>query len=243
MSDDEKRVTAYHEAGHALVLELIKETEPLHKVTIIPRGVAFLGATMQLPERDKYLQKKKELLGQISGLMGGRIAEELIFDDITSGAAMDFRNATKIARAMVTQLGMSEKLGTMTFGEKEELIFLGREIAQKTDYSEAIAIQIDREVRRIIDESYARAKSLLTENKDKLIIIAEALLEYEVLEGTEVTEIVKGTWSAEAKAAEVNRLKASEELRKKKTESTIKARGNKPLTHDGRLPNLPQTAE
>ena len=243
MSDEEKKITAYHEAGHALVLELIPETEPLHKVTIIPRGVAFLGATMQLPERDKYLQKKKELLGQISGLMGGRIAEELIFDDITSGAAMDLRTATKIARAMVTELGMSEKLGTMAFGEKEELIFLGKEIAQKTDYSEAIAIQIDKEVRRIIDECYARAKTLLQENKDKLIKIAEALLEYEVLEGNEITEIIKGTWDSEKKAAEIMRRKASEDLRRQKAQTVPKIRRNKQLKNDGRLSDLPQTAE
>jgi len=138
---------------------------------------------------------------------------------------------------------MSEKLGTMTFGEKEELIFLGKEIAQKTDYSEAIAIQIDKEVRRIIDECYARAKTLLTENKDKLIKIAEALLEYEVLEGNKITEIIKGTWDPEKKTAEIMRRKASEDLRRQKAQTVPKIRGNKQLKNDGRLPDLPQTAE
>ena len=241
MSDEEKRVTAFHEAGHALVLELIPETEPLHKVTIIPRGVAFLGATMQLPERDKYLQKKKELLGQIAGSMGGRIAEEVMFDDVTTGAAMDFRNATRIARAMVTQLGMSDRLGTMTFGEKEELVFLGREISQKSDYSEATAVQIDTEVRRIIDECYARAKKIIEENKDKLITIAETLLEYEVLEGTEVSEIIKGTWNPQAKAAQMAAKKSLEDRRQSKR--TEESRKGKSLTKDGRLSDLPQTAD
>ncbi len=194
MSEEERKITAYHEGGHALVLDRLEETEPLHKVTIVPRGVAFLGATMQLPEKDKYLHKKKELLGQITGLLAGRVAEEMMFDDITSGASSDFKQATKIARVMVCELGMSEKLGTMTFGEKEEMIFLGKEIARHSEYSDATAIEIDREVRFIIDQCYEKAKSILLQYKDKLVTIAEALLEYEVLEGREITEIVEGTW-------------------------------------------------
>ncbi len=194
LSEKERSITAHHEAGHALVLDRLEETEPLHKVTIVPRGVAFLGATMQLPERDKYLHGKKELLGQITGLLAGRAAEELIFDDVTSGASSDFREATKIARAMVCELGMSEKMGTMTFGEREEMIFLGKEIARHSEYSDATAIEIDKEVRSIIEQSRERAKRILLEYKDKLVAIAEALLEYEVLEGKEITEIIEGTW-------------------------------------------------
>ncbi len=201
MSEEERKVTAYHEAGHALVLDRLKETEPLHKVTIVPRGVAFLGATMQLPEQDKYLHKKGELLGQITGLLAGRVAEEMTFEDITSGASSDFRQATKVARAMVCELGMSDKLGTMTFGEKEEMIFLGKEIARHSEYSEATAIEIDREVRSIIDHCRERAKAILKEYKDKLAAIAQALLEYEVLEGKEITEIIEGTWQPRPRTA------------------------------------------
>jgi len=194
MSEEERKITAHHEAGHALVLDRLEETEPLHKVTIVPRGVAFLGATMQLPEKDKYLHKKRELLGQITGMLAGRAAEEMVFDDITSGAASDFKQATKIARAMVCELGMSEKLGTMTFGEKEEMIFLGKEIARHSEYSEATAIEIDKEVRSIIVQCREKAKAILLQYKDRLEAIASALLEYEVLEGKEITEIIEGTW-------------------------------------------------
>lgn len=201
LSEEERRITAHHEAGHALVLDRLEETEPLHKVTIVPRGVAFLGATMQLPEKDKYLHGKKELLGQITGLLGGRAAEELMFDDITSGASSDFREATRIARVMVCELGMSEKMGTMTFGERQEMIFLGKEIARHSEYSEATAIEIDREVRSIMDQCRERAKSILLEHKDKLAAIAEALLEYEVLEGKEITEIIEGTWRPRSRKA------------------------------------------
>ncbi len=201
MSEKERKITAYHEAGHALALDRLEEIEPLHKVTIVPRGVAFLGATMQLPERDKYLHGKKELLGQITGLLAGRAAEELVFDDITSGARSDFKEATKIARAMVCELGMSEKLGTMTFGEKEEMIFLGKEIARHSEYSEATSIEIDSEVRSIIDQCRERAKNILLKYKAKLVAIAEALLEHEVLEGKEITEIVEGTWQPRPRKA------------------------------------------
>jgi cell division protease FtsH len=194
MSEEERKVTAHHEAGHALVLDRLKETEPLHKVTIVPRGVAYLGATIQLPEKDKYLHGKRELLGQITGLLAGRAAEEMVFDDVTSGASSDFKQATRIARAMVCELGMSEKLGTMTFGEKEEMIFLGKEIARHSEYSEATAVEIDKEVRFIIEQCRNRAKAILEEYKDKLGAIAGALLEYEVLEGREITEIIEGTW-------------------------------------------------
>jgi cell division protease FtsH len=191
MDEEDRKVTAFHEAGHALVLSLIPDTEPLHKVTIIPRGIAYLGATMQLPEKDRYHEFRKKILGELAGCMGGRVAEEMIFGDITAGARSDIKYATKIARRMVCEWGMSEKMGPMTFGEREEHLFLGREISRAIDYSEVTAQEIDQEVRRIIDLSYGRARSILEANRDKLVVLAEALLEHEVLTGDEVDEIIK----------------------------------------------------
>ena len=191
MDEKDRKITAYHEAGHALVLDLIPECEPLHKVTIVPRGVAYLGATMQLPEKDKYHETKNGVLGQIAGMMGGRIAEEVTFGDITSGASNDIKNATKMARLMVTEWGMS-KLGPITLGEREEHIFLGREISRSQEYSEKTAQEIDVEVRRILKECYDRAKKLIQDNKEKLIQIAETLLEKEVIDGEEVSAIIRG---------------------------------------------------
>ena len=191
LGDKERRITAYHEAGHALVMEMIPECEPLHKITIIPRGVAYLGATMQLPERDRYMEGKKDLLGMLAALMGGRVAEELFFDDVTSGASSDLKESTRIARAMVCNFGMSETLGFQTFGQNEELMFLGRDVQRTQDYSEETARRIDAEISRILDESYERAKTIISANRDKLEMIAEGLLERETLEGYEVEEIVK----------------------------------------------------
>lgn len=195
LDEKDKKITAYHEAGHALLLELLEGVEPLHKVTIIPRGMAYLGATMQLPEKDKYHEFKKEAQAQITGLMGGRIAEEMIFGDITSGARSDIKQATKIARLMVCEWGMSEKLGPMTFGNREEHLFLGREITRQIDYSEATALEIDKEIKRIISESYNLGKKMMAENEDKLEKIALRLLEKEVLDGKVITEIVSGKTS------------------------------------------------
>lgn len=192
LDEKDKKVTAYHEAGHALVSELLEDTEPLHKVTIIPRGMAYLGATMQLPEKDKYHEFKKAALAQISVFLGGRIAEEIIFNDISSGARDDIKRATQLSRLMVCEWGMSEKLGPMTFGEREEHLFLGREITRHTDYSNETAQIIDQEIKRIVDECYEKSKKLIIDNKDKLEIIAKLLLEKEVLDGKEVTEIVHG---------------------------------------------------
>lgn len=191
IDEKDKKITAYHEAGHALVLDLIPECEPLHKVTIIPRGVAYLGATMQLPEKDKYHETKNGLLGQVAGLMGGRIAEEIIFGDVTSGASSDFKNATKIARLMVTEWGMSE-LGPITLGEREDHVFLGREMSRSQEYSEKTAQAIDSEVNRILTEGYERAKKLILDNKDKLEQVAQILLEKEVVDGEEVSAIIHG---------------------------------------------------
>jgi len=204
LSPEERKTTAYHEAGHAVVLDRIKECEPLHKVTIVPRGVSFLGATMQLPERDKYMQKRQELLGTITGLLAGRLAEEMFFDDVTSGAASDFKSATRVAHAMVCELGMSDKMGTLTYGSRDQSVFLGKELGElghRREFSEETAREIDAEVRRIVNECSQRARGILTEHKDKVRAVAEALLEYEVLEGKEVTEIIEGTWTPEAHLA------------------------------------------
>jgi len=185
MSEEEKRIIAYHEAGHALVMHLLPNCDPVHKISIIARGMA-LGYTMPLPEEDRYLHRKSKFLDELAGLLGGRAAEEIVFGDITTGAANDLEQATKLARAMVTRYGMSEKLGPMTFGEKQELVFLGKEIGEQREYSEKVAQEIDEEVRRIIQEAYQKAKEILTKNREKLDRLAQALMEKETLEGDEL---------------------------------------------------------
>ncbi len=190
ISDDEKRNTAYHEAGHALVAAMIPNADPLHKVTIIPRGMA-LGLTMQLPLDDKHSYKREYLDSQLSILMAGRIAEQIFMKHITTGAGNDIDRATDLARKMVCDWGMSE-LGPLSFGKKEEQIFLGREIAQHRDYSEATAIKIDDEVRRIVQVAYDRSEGIINEHADALVRIAEALLEREVLDGNEVMQLIEG---------------------------------------------------
>jgi len=190
ISNEEKRVTAYHEAGHTLVGLKVPNADPVHKVTIIPRGMA-LGVTQQLPEGDRHNYTKEYLLGQISILMGGRIAEETFLGNITTGASNDIEKATELARAMVCEYGMSE-LGPLTFGKKEEQIFLGREIAQHRDYSEETSIRIDSEVRKIVTEQYERARRIIEENRDTMVRLAEALLEHESLDGVQIRRIVAG---------------------------------------------------
>jgi len=190
ISDEEKRNTAYHEAGHALVAKLLPGADPIHKVTIIPRGMA-LGLTQQLPMDEKHTYPKGYLLNNLVILFGGRVAEELVLEHMTTGAGNDIEKATDLARRMVCEWGMSEKLGPMTFGKKEEEIFLGRDFTQKVDYSENTAIEIDAEVRRIIQESYHRAKDLLKANIGLLHKVAETLLEKEVLDGSEIDAIVR----------------------------------------------------
>ncbi len=190
ISEKEKENTAYHEAGHALLLELLEHTEPLHKVTIIPRGPS-LGSTMWLPQEDKYTMRKNELLDDLVVDMGGRVAEELVFGDVTSGARGDIKMATGLARKMVCEWGMSEKMGMVEYGEHEDYVFLGRDLNKSRDYSEATAQEIDKEVRRLCDEAYARATKILSENRDKLKAIAEALLEYETLDGDQIRDILK----------------------------------------------------
>jgi cell division protease FtsH len=191
ISDDEKRITAYHEAGHALVAFMIPEADPLHKVTIIPRGRA-LGVTQQLPVDDKHTYSREYLEATIAVLMGGRVSEELRIDKITTGAGNDLERVTDLARKMVCEWGMSDKLGPLTFGKKEEAIFLGREIAQHRDYSEATAHEIDAEVKGIVLTGYTRARGILEEHGDSLVRIAEALLEREVLDAEQISTLVKG---------------------------------------------------
>ena len=188
ISNEEKRVTAYHEAGHTLVGLKVPNADPVHKVTIIPRGMA-LGVTQQLPEGDRHNYTQEYLLGQISILMGGRIAEETFLGGITTGASNDIEKATELARAMVCEYGMSE-LGPLTFGKKEEQIFLGREIAQHRDYSEETSIRIDSEVRKIVTEQYERASKIIAENRETMVRLAEALLEHESLDGVQIRRIV-----------------------------------------------------
>jgi cell division protease FtsH len=190
LTDEEKRVTAYHEAGHALVAALRLHADPLHKVTIIPRGMA-LGVTMQLPEDDKHTVTKDYLETQLAILMGGRIAEEIFLKQMTTGAGNDIERATDLARKMVCEYGMS-RLGPLTFGKKEEQIFLGREIAQHRDYSEDTAIKIDGEVRSIINNGYTRARNILETYRDALERVAQALLDREVLDATELKLLIEG---------------------------------------------------
>ena len=195
MSDEEKRGTAWHEAGHALVNVLLKHTHPLHKVTIIPRGRA-LGVTMSLPKEDMLNMRKKQAIDTIIMTMAGRIAEEYITEDISSGASSDIQQATVLAKAMVMHWGMSEKLGNVLYGDSQEFVFLGRDMMRSKEYSETTAQEIDSEVKRIVDESYKTATQLIADHRDKLEMIANALLEYETLDGIQVTEIVNsGTFT------------------------------------------------
>jgi cell division protease FtsH len=190
LSDEEKKVTAFHEAGHALVAVMSDHSDPLHKVTIIPRGMA-LGVTMQLPIDDKHTYTKNYLTTRLAIMMGGRLAEELFLDTMTTGAGNDIEQASELARKMVCEFGMSD-LGPLTFGKKEEQIFLGREINQHRDYSEETAIRIDAEVKRFIDNGYNAARDILSNNRDVLTRIANALLEREVLDANEIKLIMDG---------------------------------------------------
>ncbi len=191
VSDDEKKVTAIHEAGHALVAALLPNADPVHKVTIIPRGMA-LGLTQQLPMDDKHNYSRDYLHSQVAILMGGRIAEEITRGDVTTGAGNDLERATELSRRMVCEWGMSDALGPLTFGKKEEQIFLGREIAQHQDYSEQTAVQIDQEVRRIVLDSYKVAKDLIEGSRAVLDRIADELLVREVLDADQVKALVAG---------------------------------------------------
>jgi cell division protease FtsH len=181
ISAEEKQIIAHHEAGHALVMKMLPESDPVHKVSIVARGMSG-GYTMTIPEEDQYLRYRKKFKAELASLLGGRVAEEIVFQDVTTGASNDLERATKLARAMVTQYGMSDQLGPLTFGEKEELVFLGREISEQRNYSEEIARQIDREVRRLVDEAYHTAKRILLANREKLTEVAERLVSEETID-------------------------------------------------------------
>ena len=189
ITEKEKNIIAYHEIGHALVAKSLPNADPVHKVSIISRGMA-LGWTMQLPTEDRYLVSRSELNDTMAVMMGGRVAEELIAGDITSGASDDIGKATKLARRMVTEWGMSEKLGPLTFGHKEELVFLGRDLGEQRNYSEEVAGEIDQEVHRLVDAAYQRAKKILTEKRDKLIALSEYLKQEETIEGWQMDAIL-----------------------------------------------------
>jgi cell division protease FtsH len=185
ISNEEKEIIAHHEAGHALVMNSLPGCDPVHKVSIVSRGMA-LGYTMPLPEDDRYLMQRSRFEDELAGLLGGRAAEELVFEDVTTGASNDLERATRLARKMVTEYGMSEKLGPLTFGHKEELVFLGKEIGEQRNYSEEVARAIDEEVRRLITEAHEKALRILRENKDKLVGLAGRLIEVETIEGPDL---------------------------------------------------------
>jgi cell division protease FtsH len=193
MTDDEKKLTAYHEGGHALVALHVVGSDPIHKATIIPRGRA-LGMVMRLPERDQLSLSRQKLYADLCVAFGGRIAEELIFgyDKVTTGAQSDIEMATRMARAMVTRFGMSDALGPIAYGENQEEVFLGHSVSRTQSVSEATAQKIDAEVRRIIDETYTRAKQILSDRIDELHTLAKGLLEYETLTGDEIKGLLKG---------------------------------------------------
>jgi cell division protease FtsH len=191
MPEEERRNTAYHESGHAVVAKLLPKTDPVHKVTIIPRGRA-LGLTMQLPAEDRYSMDKNRILDTLAVLFGGRIAEEIFMNQMTTGASNDFERATEMARRMVTQWGMSEALGTMVYGENEGEVFLGRSVTTHKNVSEATMQKVDEEIRRIIDQQYGLARSLIEANRDKVEAMAQALLEYETLDADQLDDIMAG---------------------------------------------------
>ena len=234
VTDDEKRVTAIHEAGHALLGILLPNADPIHKVTIIPRGMA-LGLTQQLPTDEKHNYSKTYLMDQIALLLGGRIAEELTMGNITTGAGNDLERATDLARKMVCEWGMSENMGPLTFGKKEEQIFLGREIAQHQDYSEDTALKIDGEVRRIVTDNYDRCVTLLTEHKQRLLDIADALLAREVLDGEQIRRLAYGHPLDEMvppAAAQPAAADARDRARDKERPSLVPPPMPKPLTQE-----------
>ncbi len=225
ISEKEKRVTAVHESGHTLVARMLPNADPVHKVTIIPRGPA-LGLTQQLPAEDRYSASREFALNRIAIALGGRIAEELTFHEMTSGASNDIEQATDLARKMVCEWGMSEALGPLAFGKREEQIFLGREIASHQDYSEQTAQQIDGEVRRIVTDQYHRAKQILMDNQEALQRLSEALLEYETLDGPEIATILEGgTIAREKPQKPPASLKPAERKEKKKILDALEGLG------------------
>jgi len=191
MPEEERRNTAYHESGHAIVAKMLPKTDPVHKVTVIPRGRA-LGVTMQLPTEDRYSLDRERMLNTIAVLFGGRIAEEVFMNQMTTGASNDFERATSIARDMVTRYGMSDELGPMVYAENEGEVFLGRSITKTTNVSEETMRKVDAEIRRIIDEQYAVARKILEDNRDKVEAMTKALLEWETIDADQIDDIVAG---------------------------------------------------
>jgi cell division protease FtsH len=200
MPEDERRNTAYHESGHAICARLLPKTDPVHKVTIIPRGRA-LGVTMQLPETDRYSMDKQRMLSMISVLFGGRIAEEVFMDQMTTGASNDFERATQLARDMVMRYGMSDVMGPMVYAENEGEVFLGRAITRTVHVSEETMRKVDGEIRKIIDQQYAAARRILEDNKDKVHAMASALLEFETIDAEQINDIMEGRKPRPPKAA------------------------------------------
>ena len=216
LDDEEKKLTAYHEAGHAIVIAKTEQTEPLHKVTIIPRGRA-LGSTMQLPEKDRYTQGRKRLFGMLVGLMGGRVAEEFVFNDVTTGAQNDIERATRIARSMVCEFGMSDVLGPRNYGSGEKQMFLGREVQRNEIHGEKIIQLIDTEIDRILKEANDVARNILEEHRDKLELIAEVLIKYETIDGDQVMKMLEtGEIPDELKNGKTPEEKRAEEEAEKK---------------------------
>lgn len=212
ISDKEKRLTAYHEGGHTIVGMLLEHTDPVHKVTIIPRGRAG-GYTLSLPKEDKYYATRSEMLDELKVLLGGRVAEAIVLKEISSGASNDLQRATQLARQMICEYGMSDNIGPVTFGHRQDQVFLGRDIARDKDYSEEVAAEIDKEVRSFMEDAYAATEQLLSENIDKLHVIAEALMEKETLDEEEINQLVKygHILSAEEKLYLVQQSVATEE--------------------------------
>ncbi len=233
ITEQEKNVIAYHEIGHALVAKSLPNADPVHKVSIISRGMA-LGWTMQLPTEDRYLVSRSELNDDMAVILGGRVAEELIFGDITSGASDDIGKATKLARRMVTEWGMSDKLGPLTFGHKEELVFLGRDLGEQRNYSEEIAGEIDQEVHRLVDAGYQRARKILTERREKLVHLAEYLKQEETIEGWQMDAVIN---SPDGKIAPVPERPKAEAPRSPQAQPKADDRG--PEIPPGRLEPTP----
>ena len=231
ISDAEKRVTAIHEAGHALLTVLLPHADPIHKVTIIPRGMA-LGLTQQLPADEKHNYSRDYLNDQIAILLGGRIAEEITMDSLTTGAGNDLERATELARRMVCEWGMSDAMGPLTFGKKEEQIFLGREIAQHQDYSEDTALKIDHEVKRFVTDNYTRAQAILSENKQYLLDMADALLARETLDAEQVKRLASGLPLEEPVPERATRTPPQQTTKERPTASIVPPLPPRPLTQE-----------
>ncbi len=227
ISEKEKEMVAYHEVGHAIVLELLEHADPVHKISVLPRGMA-LGYTMQLPTQDKYLTTRNELLDKVAGLLGGRVAEELVFNEISTGAANDLEHATEIVRAMVCEYGMSEQIGPLTLGKRHGNPFLGRDLMEDRNYSEEMARSIDKEIRTIMETAYDRARRILVENKEKMDQIVKILLEKETLEREEFEALMQGaTATSPTEAQDRQKQQSPAEQQEADVEATVETQGEK----------------